>query len=56
MIGEELRLVLIDFGLSYKGISTQSKVGTERYMAPEITGNDSYTDKVDVWSIGIIIF
>ena len=49
---------LADFG--YAVVLTQqmqkrkSKVGTVCWMAPElIQGSNSYTDKVDVWSLGI---
>jgi serine/threonine protein kinase len=32
-------------------------IGTEKYMAPELTYNQNcaYTDKIDIWSLGIII-
>ena len=30
--------------------------GTPLYIAPEIINNQAYTDKVDIWSFGIIIY
>lgn len=53
-----------DFGLSKK-IEYEEKtlkikrcnslVGTVNYMAPEMTSKN-YTDKIDVWSFGCILF
>ena len=56
-----LEIKLIDFGTakSYsEGERLTEKVGTIAYMAPEVledTGQ-SYTDKCDVWSIGVIAY
>ena len=33
-----------------------SNVGTERYMAPELTNNNNYTNKVDIYSCGILLY
>eukprot|EP00927_Polykrikos_kofoidii_P066539 TRINITY_DN62118_c0_g1_i1.p1 TRINITY_DN62118_c0_g1~~TRINITY_DN62118_c0_g1_i1.p1 ORF type:complete len:520 (-),score=66.65 TRINITY_DN62118_c0_g1_i1:97-1656(-) len=30
--------------------------GTDGYMAPEIRGTEGYTSKVDLWSVGVILF
>ena len=48
-----------DFGLSrlYDGVSTLThEVGTPAYMAPELFENDAYSDKIDVFSFGLILF
>ena len=48
-----------DFGLSIKLNDTRyatSKVGTYIYMAPEIIKGEKYNNKVDIWSLGCIIY
>ena len=52
---------IADYGIS-KRLNSLSKnycntnVGTLEYMAPEILKGESYNDKCDLWSIGIIIY
>jgi len=52
-----------DFGLakmSQEGTKFQTACGTPTYLAPEVILNpnqtDGYSDKVDAWSVGIILF
>lgn len=52
---------LIDFGLATyipknKGEMLNDYVGTPSYAAPEIVRREEYDEKVDLWSIGIIVF
>ena len=50
---------LIDFGLSaqhFNNISTNDYCGTFLYMAPEQIGKKSYSQTVDLWALGIILF
>ena len=53
---------LADFGLSKilaPGTVLRTYCGTPAYLAPEIVktkGNGQYTKKVDVWSMGVIVF
>ena len=50
---------LIDFGLSaqhFDNISTNDYCGTFLYMAPEQIEKKSYSQTVDVWALGIILF
>jgi serine/threonine protein kinase len=51
-------LKLADFGIS-KIISDEmltTNCGTPIYMAPEIWSGKSYDSKVDVWSLGVIMY
>lgn len=54
-VDEEMNLKIGDFGLSTNDVSNKY-VGTIEYMAPEIIERTDYTYKVDIWSIGIIIY
>lgn len=50
---------IIDFGLSkdFTRECLKTKVGTPLYYAPEIlTSEGTYTEKCDIWSIGIILY
>lgn len=49
-----------DFGFS-KMIDSheqllKSLVGTPQYMSPQILMNCEYTEKTDIWSLGIILY
>jgi serine/threonine protein kinase len=48
---------LIDFGLAFLlNEPNLSKCGTPGYIAPEILRNESYNEKVDIFSIGIVFY
>jgi serine/threonine protein kinase len=53
-------VVIGDFGFAKIGVSiTKTKLGTPYYMAPEILNSqnkNSYSNKVDVWSIGVCYY
>lgn len=59
---EETLLKVSDFGLS-KAVNNDSVMrtlcGTPLYVAPEVLltgGRGSYTKKVDIWSLGVVLF
>ena len=50
---------LIDFGMShyiYKDEKMIGKFGTTKCMAPEILKKESYDEKIDIWSAGIVLY
>ncbi|CAD8064043.1 unnamed protein product [Paramecium primaurelia] len=65
LIGNNLSLKLIDFGVSKrflvkgkvtKKINMWTRTGSLFYQAPEIFLGGGYNEKVDIWSIGIILY
>ncbi|OJD15878.1 STE protein kinase [Emergomyces pasteurianus Ep9510] len=57
--GEFFHIKLGDFGLSKEGSHLISHVGTDYYEAPEIKPtyftNIRYDNKVDIWSLGVVL-
>ena len=52
-------LLYIDFNLSqkYDSICKSTRIQTIYYMSPEIIlGNNNFNEKIDIWSIGCIIY
>ena len=52
-------LKLADFGMSKLqegGQLLRSHVGTPYYMAPQVLQRIEYTDKCDIWSLGVIFY
>lgn len=59
--GDNPVVKLADFGLSKfvdDGTVLKTECGTALYVAPEVILKNfkTYTDKVDVWSLGVILF
>ena len=53
------KLKISDFGYARFSSPSQkfkTKVGTEVYMAPQILKHDPYTNKCDIWSLGVIAY
>ncbi|CAD8145757.1 unnamed protein product [Paramecium octaurelia] len=46
---------LADLGICVKAIETNQYCGTPGYMAPEIMENQKYNNKVDCYSIGVLL-
>lgn len=54
---ETLEFKLIDFGISYRfGDLLLKKCGSPGYIAPEILRNEAYDYKIDIFSIGVVMF
>ncbi|EXB39680.1 Serine/threonine-protein kinase ULK3 [Morus notabilis] len=56
---EDPVLKIADFGLSRSvnpGEYAETVCGSPLYMAPEVLGFQSYDEKVDMWSLGAILF
>jgi serine/threonine protein kinase len=49
---------LADFGVSREKIATQemTRIGTPSYCAPEILKGEKYSEKVDIFSFGMILY
>jgi len=59
LITEKGDVRIIDFGLSKIMSSSENSnegVGTVNYVAPEVLVRQNYTNKVDVWSLGIVLY
>lgn len=60
LIDNHDNLKIADFGLS-KAVTDSdplctTKCGTRPYLAPEILRNEPYTEQVDIWQLGIVIY
>ena len=58
-IDKDYKIKIGDFGVSKQLIGTihaKTLAGTSNYMAPEIIKGEKYTNKVDIWSLGCIIY
>ena len=58
---ENFEVIVIDFGFACfydpeQEVGKDEILGTPAYMAPEIIRGEKYTEKVDVWAIGVIMF
>ena len=55
---ERFHVKLCDFGWSTHTIDEQRTTfcGTVDYVAPELVYSEPYTEKVDLWAVGILTF
>jgi len=57
--GNKHQVKIIDFGLSKilgKEESLNDLAGSMIYSAPEVLRRDAYSHKVDIWSLGVVIY
>jgi serine/threonine protein kinase len=57
--GSSIIAKICDFGLSkYIGVNGKGKgsSGTLHFTSPEVFSNNKYTSKVDVWSLGVVLY
>ncbi|KAL8966776.1 MAG: hypothetical protein Q9183_003213 [Haloplaca sp. 2 TL-2023] len=48
--------VLTDYGQAYRTAQDYRRtIGVERFRAPEVDGEQGYTNKIDVWAAGLIL-
>ena len=55
----DMKIKVTDFGLAeefFPDSVFNEMVGTSYYMAPEVVMKESYNEKCDVWSIGVILY
>lgn len=67
-LGKESSIKLIDFGVSKrflqleqgqlwsKTVEMWTKTGNVHYQAPEIIEGCAYTQAVDVWAVGVVLY
>jgi serine/threonine protein kinase len=56
LLKENGSAVLADFGASALQPLAKTDVGTGFYKAPEIENSPTYDDKIDVYSLGVILY
>ena len=59
-IGKDYKIKIGDFGFSKQLVNSKDYVSTKKgslnYIAPEMFKNSKYNNKVDLWSLGCIIY
>jgi len=56
LISDNGILKLCDFGNCASSINRKTFCGTIEYMAPEILRSQEYDKKVDIWSLGVLLY
>jgi len=58
LLGDNFELKITDFGFAtiWKDDFMKTAIGTEQYAAPEIIKGEKYTDAVDIFSMGVMLF
>lgn len=58
-ISKTKEVKIIDFGLALmleKNEIVSSLVGSPMFISPQVLNKEAYTDKCDIWSLGIIFY
>lgn len=55
-VGEKVQAVVGDLGVAKVADKATSKVGTLGLQAPEVSQQEDYDNKVDMWGMGIIAY
>ena len=58
-IDKNLRAIIGDFGVSKilnDNVKTYTQIGTPLYLSPEIINKNKYDKKIDIWSLGCILY
>jgi len=58
LLGDDFVLKITDFGFAtyYEGKMMKTPIGTAQYAAPEILKGKEYTESVDIFSMGVMLF
>ncbi|MDY7009475.1 MAG: protein kinase [Planctomycetota bacterium] len=57
IIGEKLKVTITDFGVAAKaGAAVSMKLGTTKYMAPELFAGGEVDGRADIYSLGMIAY
>jgi len=58
LLDQDLNIKLCDFGWAARSIRDKRTTfcGTYEYMAPELVAKSTYNYKVDIWSLGILLY
>eukprot|EP00300_Choanocystis_sp_HF-7_P024014 c25408_g1_i1.p1 GENE.c25408_g1_i1~~c25408_g1_i1.p1 ORF type:complete len:449 (-),score=82.48 c25408_g1_i1:24-1370(-) len=60
LLDSENNVKLADFGLTsipqHRSSLRETRVGTPYYMSPELARNQKYSDKNDIWALGVLLF
>lgn len=58
LLDKDLNIKLCDFGWAARSIRDKRTTfcGTYEYMAPELVAKSTYNYKVDIWSLGILLY
>jgi len=56
LLDRDGHIVLCDFGMCTKSLVASTYCGTSEYIAPEIIRNERYTESVDYYTIGVLLY